>query len=202
MFVTDKSILGIRKRLVIPATQFHSGSDGGLTMTALPSYPQLRGIKLTTTGGFVDIAVPLPNDINPDRPIGCRIHAISYDSSLLTGALFRAILTFQPPWNGTTGGDFYNGVELDVPIGNLTITTSSNERLLITSRGIKNSIGLTRQQIRYGTWLDVSLELSSVSGTINSTSAIWCMGFELDYCPMRTRLPHNEIDWPVDEVSL
>jgi len=135
-----------------------------------------------------------PNDVNPNWPIGFRIHW-SQASAVTDGTTF--ILKF--------GVDKVNAAfqavtlaALDIPLAESNTTGAWHNNW--TSRGIKNSIGLTRAEIEAGAVLRFNIEADLVD---TGQDKVTILGLEMDYVPMLTQGGGRDGDCPLqtDGVS-
>lgn len=195
----DRVIAWKRKRLYIPVAQAGNGSLSGLTMTQLVG--SVYGLKLAAAGTPTEFSFKVPADLNPDFPLGIRVHWSSGTASTtVTTVSWVALLVFKAIDAVLTGA---GAGALDTVITLAQAVSATAKLNNWSSRGLKTMLGvLTRAQIlgAGGAMGHLSINLSAAGGTIDSSNAIWLLGVELDYVPMKTKFPHSENDAPYDDA--
>lgn len=198
MFVTDRNINWKRQFLYIPAIGWKGGTSGVSTAPVTGS-----GFLGASVAGNASIpstpvqgALILPYDVNPNFPLGFRVHFSSGTQTDLTVIQHKVLVDFAAAEGGTISAT--PATALDTVLASKTVSAGAGKSFY-SPRGIKNAGFATIAQILAGYMMFFSVGV--IAQTVTSDALVNIMsGLMLDYVPMRTRRPHTDAaDCPQDD---
>lgn len=201
--ITDHNMAWVRKRKYYSWTELHNLAESAGVLranndaTQLPTITvqTLSGIALATAENF-DGWFPCPQDLNPAFPVGLRarwtanvttpaLATLVTLTALLNAIADRGLIAVATSALNTVLGSQVYAVTASVVSGLFAYST----------RGIKNSIGLTREQIEAGAWLAVRLTPSAYTNIV--AGQFFLLGLEIDYVPIKLIGAGSELDAPL-----
>ena len=195
MFATDRNINWKRQFLYIPMIQWRNFSNSLVTPPVTGS--PWCGAEFTANAGTpIEGGMILPYDLNPNFPVGFRVHAVAKTALTdLTSVTWTMLCLMAGPVNGTAVGTATGA--LDTAIAATTVSAGAGKSHY-SARGIKNGGFASIEQILAGYLMQWSVVLTTSTGTISNGCIL--SGLMMDYVPMRTRRPHTDaIDCPQDD---
>lgn len=200
--INDHNIAWIRKRKYFSWTELHNLIEAAGVLSTnndasqLPTLTAqtLTGIALVSAENF-DAWVPCPYDLNPAFPVGLRVRyapTVTTPATLTTltlTALLDAIISNGLIALATT---VLNTVLGSQTYGPNTAGVVSN-LFTYSSRGIKNTLAITRTQVEAGAWLAMRV---TPSAFVN-VATFKLLGIEIDYVPIKCQGQGSELDAPL-----
>lgn len=133
------------------------------------------GLGFSAAGDIVKGSIKVPYDLDPKWPVGFRVNFTNNNASAGTATFILLVEPFKK--------DVAFSATVDNALDTVIGISASTAQLINkwTGRGIKRSIGFTRQEVLEGARLGLSLELDAVA-TIAATDVV-LLGLEMDYVP-------------------
>lgn len=187
--IVDGQLHWMRKRIFLTAdtmqgVDWNAGTSyetAGITMVQVTNVGM--GTWIMTDGEFLNGYIPVPHDLDPRHPIGFRVHyTLDHDGAgdawtswiLLQTAIAEGIAIALP----ATALDTAIALQ-DAYTTNLGVNSVTDFLYQVSARGIRNAIGLTRQQIETGALITLKLEMDAA----DQETTVHFIGLEMDYVP-------------------
>jgi len=203
--LSDKHLRYIRKRKWITPFEMQGlTTDGTTGVTLFGSIDDLTelfaeissfghgAVKISADGKLIGGFIPCPHDLDPKFEVGFQVHwTMNHDGSgigaatwkLLQDAVKRGVVIAK----ATTALDTV--LVQDTNSTNLNAEAVTDYLYQVTARGIRTSIGLTREQIEEGALLTLNLEMDAADNETN----IYLLGIMMDYAPQMCQGIGSEI---------
>lgn len=136
--------------------------------------------------------IPCPYDLDPNFSVGFRLQ-FTQSEAVSVGVTWLLKVGVDKAGAVIQAEDAAGIAALDTALTEKNAGGSAWEKLW-TSRGIKNSIGLTRAEILDGADIRLYIEPDTVDATIDNVTLIQ---LEIDYVPIKTQGAGAEHDLPL-----
>lgn len=200
MGLTDNHIDWMRKRIWLTADDIQGVQydDATILKTAgTTQQEKVAGFSAfeMAAGELIYGYIPVPYDVDPRHELGFRV-VWSADPTDASCSVTWLLLV-----DTVKKGFAYSAATtaLDTVIAanaydneGAAAAGAADDKIQVTSRGIKNSLGLTREQIETLAFLTFSIESDAVTGCDGNVCRF--MGIFMDYMPMLCVGPGNEVD--------
>lgn len=190
----DSNIDWLRKSLMI----YYYGSNGifettdtigsGIDAAVFPSELGSLGFSpiIMTAGDQLPIMVRVPKDVDPQFPIGYRVHWTAlHDNDGDAAATFTLLTRVCKKGVAIAAAAAALDTVLvsDNYVNDSGVQSVTDHLYQITARGIDNSLGITRKDIETGALLLLYLESTTIDADITT---LYLIGLEMDYVPWKT----------------
>jgi hypothetical protein len=207
--ISDRQMWWNRHRLWLPVQNWANGSiASNLTITKITkvaadmTYQGLMwdgGTSGHAASTVIQGKIAIPPCVNPEFPLGFRIHFVNQVTSSAACVTKPVILAAIKTGNTDVIADAAGALDTPIPVS--TSATIPAGQFNISNRGIKNANWTTRSKIYSGSWLEFSLMWGTLTNyTLGTGAKLWVTGLMIDYVPMLTRFPHGELDAPEDDA--
>ena len=202
--IQDHRIDWMRKRIRLTPYDMQSILDDATS--GVPASAFTGGVLLLEIGtlGFISCSMvageflkgiyPVPSDLDPQFPVGYRVHyTVDHDGSgdatvswiLLNSFIGEGVVIADPATALNTPIPLLDAYTTDAGV---SVTTDFLYQ--VSGRGIDNDIGLTRTQIETGALMGTSLEMDAMANATD-VRLLW---LEMDYVPMKTLGAGSNLD--------
>ena len=202
----DSQIQYMRKRLYLNAFDMmgmqddstsgvHAAAATAATRIVEAGALGISHLTMGTAGELLNGQYPIPYDLDPQWPLGFRIHYtvdVNTNAPNVTWILLQGTQLDAAAYVVPTAA-------LDTAIALHTYPATTDLLFVRTARGIRTSIGVTREQIEATAKLTFSIEMDTISQTPTDVRFAW---LEMDYVPMLTVGSGNHTDAPLASSSM
>ncbi len=168
----------------------------GVTGTEISTFGA-PGVEVGTLGDVFTFARRVPNNFDPDWPLGFKVHYTSGGTMVATDS-FSWIILADIKNEDVAIAAASTVLDTVVPLLDLYGSTTAYLNKW-TARGIMDKDWATRAQVEAGAMIVVSVELDAVVGiTLGATNPTFFLGLEIDYAPRQTQGPAGtDVDPPL-----